>query len=88
MMMTCRELYGFLDDFLEGALDATTRQRFESHLDGCASCRKYLASYRTTLSLAHDSEVTDAPARTEAPEELVLAILHARTAACSRQSPE
>ena len=88
MMMTCRELYGFLDDFLEGALDATTRQSFDRHLDGCAACRKYLASYRMTLSLAHDSEVADAPARREAPEELVLAILHARTAAFSRQPPE
>lgn len=88
MMMTCRELYGFLDEFLEGALDALTRQSFERHLEQCAPCRKYLASYRATVALARDSERKDAPARTEAPEELVLAILYARTAAFSRQPPE
>ncbi len=88
MMMTCRDLYGFLDDFLDGILDAPTLQTFERHLERCVSCRKYLASYRTTVTLARDSELADAPARTEAPEELVLAILHARTAAFSRQPPE
>jgi predicted anti-sigma-YlaC factor YlaD len=87
MMMTCRELYGFLDEFLDESLDVLTRQSFERHLERCSSCRKYLASYRTSLRLARASE-TDAPARTDAPEELVLAILHARTAAFSRQPPE
>jgi len=87
-MMTCRELYGFLDEFLDGVLDAPTRQSFERHLEQCALCRKYLASYRTTLDIARDSERKEVPARTPAPEELVLAILHARTAAFSRQPPE
>ena len=87
-MMTCRDLYGFLDDFLDGILDAPTRQTFERHLERCASCRKYLASYQATLKVARDSERADGPARAEAPEELVLAILYARIAAFSRQPPE
>lgn len=88
MMMTCRDLYGFLDDFLDGLLDAPTRRIFEGHLERCASCRKYLASYRTTLDIARDSERKDTPARAEAPEELVLAILYSRIAAFSRLPPE
>jgi len=88
MTMTCRELYGFLDEYLDGALDALTRQTFEGHLERCAACHKYLASYRTTLKLAHDAEIKDDPASREAPEDLVLAVLHARTAAFSRQPPE
>ena len=88
MRMTCRDLYGFLDEFLGGALDAVTRQAFERHLAACASCRKYLASYRTTLSLARASEFAETPAGTEAPEELVQAVLHARIAGFSRQPPE
>lgn len=88
MMMSCRELYGFLDEFLDGALDALTRQSFERHLERCSSCRNYLASYRTTIGVARDSERQDAPARAEAPEELVLAILYSRVAAFSRQPPE
>ena len=88
MMMTCRDLYGFLDEFLAGALDALTRQSFERHLELCASCRRYLASYRSSVSLAREAELKDAPARSEAPEELIQAILAARTAAFVRQPPE
>ncbi len=88
MMMTCREVYGFLDEFLDGLLDVLTRQTFERHLERCAPCRKYLDSYRATLDIARASERKDAPAGEAAPEEMVLAILHARTAAFSRQPPE
>ena len=87
-MMTCRELYGFLDEFLDGVLDAATHRSFDRHLEVCAACRRYLASYRTTLSVARAAELADRPAGTEAPEELVRAVLHARTAAFSRQPPE
>ena len=89
MMMTCRELYGFLDEFLDGLLDAATLRSFERHLEQCAPCRKYLASYRTTLSIARDAERKDAPAGgTETPEEMVQAILFARIAGFSRLPPE
>jgi anti-sigma factor RsiW len=87
-MMTCRDLYGFLDEFLEGTLDVLTRQNFDRHLERCVSCRNYLASYRASLDLARKSERTEGPVRGDAPEELVLAILRARTASFSRQPPE
>lgn len=88
MMMTCRELYGFLDEFLDGLLDAPTLQSFERHLEQCAPCRKYLASYRTTLNIARISERKDAATGTEMPEEVVQAILFARIAGSSRLPPE
>ena len=88
MRMTCRELYGFLDEFLDRALDVLTLQTFERHLERCASCRKYLETYRATLQVARHAERNDAPAGQEAPEELVHAILAARTAAFVRQPPE
>jgi anti-sigma factor RsiW len=87
-MMTCREVYGFLDEFLEGALDVSTRQNFEGHLERCLSCRNYLATYRATLATARGSELTDAPAMASAPEDIVRAILASRTAAFVRQPPE
>ncbi|MEO8499327.1 MAG: anti-sigma factor [Vicinamibacteria bacterium] len=87
-MMTCRDLYGFLDEYLDGALDLQTRVSFAAHLALCSSCRKYLASYRSTLRVARDAELKDVPARTEAPEELIQAILAARVAAFVRQPPE
>jgi anti-sigma factor RsiW len=86
--MTCRELYGFLDEFLEGSLDALTRQNFERHLERCMACRRYLASYQTTLKVARGSERADAPVDAEAPHDLVRAILAARNAAFVKQHPE
>ena len=79
-MMTCRELYDFLDAFLEGSLEASTRIEFDEHLRECGACRCYLASYRATVDLARAAERGDEPATTEAPTELVKAILRARAA--------
>ena len=86
--MTCRELYGFLDEFLDGILDPSTQRHFENHLERCFACRKYLATYQATLQAARGSEWTDDPAKTSAPEELIHAILASRTAAFVRQPPE
>jgi anti-sigma factor RsiW len=88
VILTCREIYGFLDEFLDGALDALTRECFERHLERCASCRRYLASYKTTLRVARQSEMAEAPARVDAPEDLVQAILASRRASLVRQPPE
>lgn len=88
MMMTCRELYGFLDQFLDGDLDALTRQSFERHLERCAACRKYLTSYKETVKVARACEVVDVPARTQAPEDLIQAILASRTVSFVKQPPE
>jgi anti-sigma factor RsiW len=78
--MTCRELYGFLDDFLDGVLDPPVKQDFERHLELCLPCRKYLATYRATLRAARGSELNDAPA----PESLIQAILASRATASRR----
>ena len=78
MMMTCRELYAFLDEFLDDRLDAETRRHFERHLDRCAACRRYLASYRSTVDVVRRAERLDTPAATDAPEALVRSVLEAR----------
>lgn len=76
-MITCRDLYGFLDDYLDGALDLPTRLAFQAHLAMCRACRRYLRSYEATLAAAKSAEAAaiEAP-----PEELVRAILAARAA--------
>ena len=76
--MTCRELITFLMDYLDDALPATERARFDEHLRICAACRAYLQSYEQTialgrLSLAGNDQIPD-----DVPEELVTAILSAR----------
>ena len=81
-MTTCEELIRFLADYLADEVPADTRARFEAHLVGCASCRAYLASYRTTIGLAKAS--AEGPEIEDVPPELVAAIL----ATIARQPPE
>ena len=76
-MMTCREVYGFLDSFLDGSLDLGTRLAFRGHLLLCSACRKYLATYRASIEAARSSERADAPPE-EIPEELIAVILASR----------
>jgi anti-sigma factor RsiW len=76
--MTCREVADFLADYVSGALTADVRAQFDRHLSVCSNCRAYLATYRATIELGRRVfTIPDADARTEAPAELVSAILNA-----------
>jgi anti-sigma factor RsiW len=78
--VTCREFADFLSDHLSGELPAAVQRAFEHHLQLCENCRRYLAGYEQTVKLgkrAFDDESGALPA--EVPEELVQAILDARS---------
>jgi predicted anti-sigma-YlaC factor YlaD len=77
--MTCRELIEFLDEFLAGDQPPAVKAAFERHLAVCRECREYLRTYRDTVALskAAQADATDAPCK--APEDLVQAILVARS---------
>ncbi|HEX9493576.1 MAG TPA: zf-HC2 domain-containing protein [Thermoanaerobaculia bacterium] len=47
--MTCKQLIDCIADYLDGALDHSSRRDFERHLERCGSCAAYLATYRTTI---------------------------------------
>jgi predicted anti-sigma-YlaC factor YlaD len=47
--LTCQELVELVTDYLEGALSASDRRRFEEHLEGCPYCRIYLDQMRQTV---------------------------------------
>ncbi len=78
--MTCRECTEFLLDYVENDLPAAERARFEAHLAVCPDCVTYLRGYEQTIRLGQAvcREDHDAVAD-EVPEELVQAILAART---------
>jgi anti-sigma factor RsiW len=76
--LTCRELIGFLADYLDGELPEPTRRVFEDHLEDCPPCRDYLASYRTTIALAAEACGPDDRVAEDVPEDLVRAVLAAR----------
>jgi anti-sigma factor RsiW len=57
--LTCVELVELVSDFLEGALSAAERARFERHVEACADCTHYLEEMRTTIALAGKIEADD-----------------------------
>ena len=72
--MTCRDVTGFLLDYLEGVLPPDTRVAFERHLDDCANCRAFLTQYRSTVAAGRAAfAASDTVA--ELPEDLVQRIL-------------
>ena len=79
--MNCREFTEFLHDYLLGGLLAEVRAEFDRHLAECPWCVAYLDSYKKTMQLARAAfaAAEDAPPPGDAPEELIQAILRARS---------
>ena len=50
--LECRELVELVTEYLEDALPAPERERFEAHLAECEGCRRYVEQMRTTIGLA------------------------------------
>ncbi len=71
--MNCREVSGFLHDYIEGELPEDVRAEFERHLDACTNCHEYLAQYRKTVAQSATLSRRDEP---EIPEDLVKAVLN------------
>jgi anti-sigma factor RsiW len=46
--LTCQEFVELVTDYLEGALDAETAQRFEQHLAICPGCEIYMNQMKET----------------------------------------
>ncbi len=77
--MNCREFTEFLHEYLFGDLPVGERAEFEMHLAECPWCVAYLDSYQATLQLVQVARTAeDDVSPTDAPEELVRAILRAR----------
>jgi anti-sigma factor RsiW len=81
--MNCREFTEFLHEYLFGNLPAEERTEFDRHLAECPWCVAYLDSYQKTLLLeqAAFAAAEETPAPADAPEELIQAILRARSGA-------
>lgn len=48
--LACQQLVELVTDYLEEALPAPQRARFESHLATCPYCRLYLEQMRQTIN--------------------------------------
>ena len=60
--MSCRELVQLITAYLEGALEAVDRMRFEAHLALCPGCETYLEQMRLTVRLLGSLREEDVPA--------------------------
>jgi anti-sigma factor RsiW len=49
--LVCQQAVELVTDYLEGALSARQRRRFESHLADCPHCTEYLTQMRATIKL-------------------------------------
>jgi anti-sigma factor RsiW len=47
--LTCQELVELVTDYLEGAMSADERARFEAHVGDCAACGFYVDQMRVTV---------------------------------------
>ena len=48
--LTCRDISQIVTDYLEGAMDASERARFEYHLSLCPDCVRYVDQMRATVN--------------------------------------
>jgi anti-sigma factor RsiW len=69
--LTCRELVELVTDYLEDALPAADRSRFEAHIAGCEHCATYLRQMRDTLHVL--GELPDESISPQAEADLRLA---------------
>jgi anti-sigma factor RsiW len=72
--MTCRQVVELMTDYLEGALSAADRARFEEHIAGCDGCRAYLAQLATTRKVLR--KLADEPIPPALQAELMKAFKH------------
>jgi anti-sigma factor RsiW len=67
--LTCKELVELVTDYLEGALPAHTRSRFDAHLANCPFCQIYLDQMRQTIRTV--GRLPDEPMSREALDTLL-----------------
>jgi anti-sigma factor RsiW len=67
--MTCRQVVELMTNYLEGALSAIDRARFEEHIAGCDGCTAYLAQLRTARRIM--GRLADEPVPATVEKELL-----------------
>jgi len=67
--MNCRQVVELMTDYLEGALSAIERARFEQHIAGCDGCTAYLAQLRMARRIM--GKLADEPVPAGVEKELL-----------------
>ena len=64
--LTCQELVELVTDYLEEAMPASERARFEAHIVDCPYCDAYLDQMGRTIRVVGDQPVITVAPETEA----------------------
>jgi anti-sigma factor RsiW len=65
--MSCKQLVELVTEYLEGAMAAPERARFDEHLAACDGCTRYVEQMRQTITaLGHIPPASLSPAAEEA----------------------
>jgi len=83
--LTCTELVELVTDYLDGALVAEQRRRFEEHIVTCAGCAQHLAEFRRTILLT--GRLTECQIEPDARGSLLRAFRDWNLNAASRPQP-
>jgi anti-sigma factor RsiW len=75
-ILTCKHFVAGLSDYLDGALDAAIRARFDSHVEECPQCWIVSQTTRKTIELYKTFLPCEVPL---ALEERVMAAIRTRT---------
>jgi len=63
--LACQEVVELVTSYLDDALSAEDRERFEEHLVFCDGCQNYLAQMRETIAVTGRSQLEPLPAALE-----------------------
>ena len=75
--LACHELVELVTEYLEDALPAGERRRFEAHLAECDACDAYVEQIRATIRLAGRAAALEEPGDTAALLEMFRGYRHA-----------
>lgn len=74
-VISCKQLYDFLGEYVDGTLAAPQRDEFERHIRVCPSCQAYLDGYRRTIALGRVAyDAPDAAQPAAAPRGILDAV--------------
>ncbi len=59
--MTCKEFLKELTDYLDDAMDASTRAELEDHLQWCHNCYVVCDTTKKTIEIYRDSKMYELP---------------------------
>ena len=59
--MNCKKIIYELSDFIDGDLDAASKQELERHLKECSDCKLVVDQTKKTIEIFCDSEPVELP---------------------------